>query len=78
MTKDEKLGAAVEFAQKVIDEAWSDTVTEVSASDILRWAQEYGLIYTKAVTRAEANEFGVEPGARLYMYEKWVETVAAV
>lgn len=76
MTKDEKLGALTEFAKKVIDEAWSDVVTEVSASDILSWARECGLIYAKEVEHTEAAEFDVPPGTSLYMYEKWVEKIA--
>ena len=76
MTKDDKLGALVEFAQTVIDEAWSDVVTEVDASLILSTARECGLIRTKEVRGQEAEQYGVPAGSSLYMYEKWVEKIA--
>ncbi len=77
MTKAEKLGAAMEFAQRVIEEAWSDTVTEVDARAMLGWAQELGLVRVKKADRRDADELGVEFGSQIFVYETWMDPTNA-
>lgn len=77
LTKDEMLEAATEFARRVLSEAMCDTVTEIDATKVCEWGRECGLILSRRLGRAEARDFGVDPGTEIWDFENWLESAVA-
>lgn len=72
MRKYEKLDATVEFARRVLMAAMSDPC-DLRQDEVLAAGMELGLIKLRKVTRVEAEDFNLEPGAQVYDFQPWIE-----